>query len=74
MKQKKERSRYDDPKSLGQSIPRCNLLKHETIITIGLPSKGRLKEKPNLFENLGFKILNSKRRNYFNSACKEIMG
>ena len=37
------------------------------IITIGLPSKGRLKEKAkSYFENLGLKILNSnKERNYF---------
>ena len=37
------------------------------VITIGLPSKGRLKEKAiAYFENRGLKILNSnKERNYF---------
>tara|TARA_A100000164_G_C21908685_1_gene774456 strand:- start:115 stop:792 length:678 start_codon:yes stop_codon:yes gene_type:complete len=37
------------------------------LITIGLPSKGRLKEKAvNFFENKGLKILqNNKERNYF---------
>ncbi len=37
------------------------------LITIGLPSKGRLKDKAiNFFDNIGFKILQSeKERNYF---------
>ena len=39
----------------------------KNVITIGLPSKGRLKDKANsFFEEKGFKILQSKKeRNYF---------
>jgi len=43
----------------------------ENLITIGLPSKGRLKDKSiNFFNNRGFKILQSnKERNYFASIA-----
>ena len=39
----------------------------KNFITIGLPSKGRLKDKSiDFFNNIGLKILNSKKeRNYF---------
>ena len=39
----------------------------KNLITIGLPSKGRLKDKAiSFFDNSGFKILQSeKERNYF---------
>ena len=48
----------------------------KNLITIGLPSKGRLKEKAvNFFNDRGFKVLQSKKeRNYFEigrASCRE---